>query len=217
MGPDSSPFVPANLSRLLPEVFAQRCKIREVTMAEASLNDGQTIHAVNDLFIGPESYTSARYQIAHRGRSERQSSSGVIVSTGLGSTGWFQSLMVGAASIDAQREGSDPTPDAKEFAFDWSERRLAFAVREPFPSRTTAATLVPIATMAPDVCVEVYTPSHTVAAIERNRFHYLNAGAHEFWTCGRDGKMQFFTPAGEIRESEMFPSFPEQVMVPDAP
>lgn len=135
-------FLPEDLSGLLPEVFAQRHRIREVTMAEASLNDGQTLHAVNDLFIGPKSHTSARYQIAHRGRNERHSSSGVIVSTGLGSTGWFQSLMVGAVSIDARREGRESMTDAKDFSFDWSERRLAFTVREPFPSRTTGATLV---------------------------------------------------------------------------
>ena len=70
-------------------------------MAKASLNTGVSIHAVNDLFIGPRSHVSAHYALRVGGREERQSSSGIIVSTGLGSTGWMKTLYagwVGAAS-----------------------------------------------------------------------------------------------------------------------
>ncbi len=69
--------------------------INEVTMAQAVLNTGETLIAINDLFIGPRSHTSARYTIRIGKRTEDHSSSGIIVSTGLGSTGWLRSIVWG--------------------------------------------------------------------------------------------------------------------------
>jgi len=107
-----------------------------VTFAEASTNLGQRMLAVNDLFIGPKSHTSVRYRIDWNGRSERQSSSGIIVSTGFGSTGWFQSVLAGAIGV----AGIESHPMAAGFA--WDAPHLQFAVREPFPSQTTGVELV---------------------------------------------------------------------------
>jgi len=87
------PFKVGDLPKILPEVFAKGRLIKSVTMAKASLNNGQIMYAVNDLFIGPKSHTSARYVIRSGENAETQSSSGVIVSTGLGSSGWFKSLL----------------------------------------------------------------------------------------------------------------------------
>ncbi len=109
---------------------------KSVTFAQATTNDGQTLLAVNDLFIGPKSHTSARYMIKWRGQQELQSSSGIIVSTGLGSTGWFQSILAGAQAI----MGADYHPLSQ--GYDWGERKLQFSVREPFPSKTTGIQLV---------------------------------------------------------------------------
>jgi Ca2+-binding RTX toxin-like protein len=58
------------------------------------------VSGVNDLFIGPKTHCSARYLIRSGEASETQSSSGVIVSTGMGSTGWLKSLLTGAAAIN---------------------------------------------------------------------------------------------------------------------
>ena len=55
--------------------------------------------AVNDLFIGPKTHTSARYFIRCGKAGEAHSSSGVIVSTGMGATGWLKSLLTGAGAI----------------------------------------------------------------------------------------------------------------------
>jgi len=134
------PFAPADVAELLPEVLNHRARTRHVTMAVARLANGQSLHAVNDLFIGPKSHTSARYQIEARGRREVQSSSGVIVSTGLGSTGWMKSVVTGALAVatfaaSAEFEG--------EFqARPWEELALEFAVREPFPSRSSRVTVL---------------------------------------------------------------------------
>ena len=68
-----------------------------VTMAQAVLNDGRSLFAVNDLFIGQKTHVSARYLLTHGGKAESQSSSGIIVSTGAGSSGWHRSILAGAA------------------------------------------------------------------------------------------------------------------------
>ncbi|MCH8620378.1 sugar kinase [Undibacterium sp. TS12] len=140
------PFQVRDLVRLLPEVFARRRQIREVTMAKASLNNGQAIYGVNDIFIGPKSHTSALYTLQLQERQERQSSSGIIVSTGLGSTGWLKSILTGAAALyshsrDPRLALFDNTMEALA-ATSWDTRELMFAVREPFPSKTSFTSLV---------------------------------------------------------------------------
>jgi NAD kinase len=134
------PFAPGELRSVLPDVLAGRRDEKHVTMAQALLPDGQRMLAVNDLFIGPRSHTSARYEIRWRDAHERQSSSGVIVSTGLGSTGWMTSVIVGSLSIDAAWRGA--RAPAAYRPLPWDTKVLRFAVREPFPSRTTGASLV---------------------------------------------------------------------------
>lgn len=155
------PFRVADLGNIVTEVLQRRRPTKAVTMAQATLNTGETLHAVNDLFIGPRSHTSARYVIELGREKETHSSSGVIVSTGLGSTGWLKSLLTGASAIvqnlgtsrakdwqtelelggKSARPGKRPQLVAKsEFA--WDSDHLCFTVREPFPTKTTQAGLV---------------------------------------------------------------------------
>lgn len=109
---------------------------KKVTFAEASTNLGQRMLAVNDLFIGPKSHTSARYKIEWDEQIEQHSSSGIIVSTGFGSTGWFQSILAGAIGV----AGLSSHPMSSGFS--WDDKKLQFAVREPFPSQTTGVKLI---------------------------------------------------------------------------
>jgi NAD kinase len=133
------PFAPEEFKRVLPAIASYRRPTRSVTMAQARLTDGQSLLAVNDLFIGPRSHTSALYEITHRGRTEFQSSSGLIVSTGLGSTAWLRSVVTGSLAISAAIGGGQP---ASYQPMAWDAAELVFAVREPFPSRASQASLV---------------------------------------------------------------------------
>jgi NAD kinase len=135
------PFEVEDLSAIAKEAIAGKRSLSRVTMARAALSDGQELFAVNDLFIGPRSHVSARYQIQQGSRSETHSSSGLIVSTGLGSTGWFQSLLAGAAGI-AGHALEGPAQAMREHGFAWDADHLQFTVREPFPSHTTQVELV---------------------------------------------------------------------------
>jgi hypothetical protein len=135
------PFRVDDLVRIMPEELQRKRPIKTVTMAKATLNDGQTLHAVNDLFIGQRSHVSARYTIAVGGHEEQQSSSGIIVSTGLGSTGWLKSVYAGwAAATHTLLKRDVEAPDAGAFA--WDADYLHYFVREPYPSRTTGANIV---------------------------------------------------------------------------
>jgi NAD kinase len=134
------PFATDDLATLLPEVAADKRASKTVTMAKAALADGQVLHAVNDLFVGARSHVSALYEIAAGERTEMQSSSGLIVATGLGSTAWFKSIVTGSLAI-AGAYGQEATP-LPYTALPWEAAELRFAVREPFPSRTSQVTLV---------------------------------------------------------------------------
>lgn len=114
---------------------------RQVAMAEAKLNDGQSLRGVNDIFIGLNNHGSARYEISHAGRRERQSSSGVLVTTGLGTTGWLKSIVSTASAVTSILDGK-PAPGARVLKLDWDSPELVFSVREAFPSNWTQANLV---------------------------------------------------------------------------
>jgi NAD kinase len=142
-------LLPFNLDHLqsewLDRAVQGRLRTRSLTMAEAVLADGQSLRAVNDLFIGRKSHASARYRLEWNGRGEDQSSSGIIVSTGAGSTGWLRSLAVGACGLSAAMQQA-PAPDSEAVAMgarlDWEDCVLSFCVREPWPSRVTSARLL---------------------------------------------------------------------------
>lgn len=112
---------------LMADAAARRAAIEERTMVEALLDDGQRLVALNEIFIGHASHQSARYDLRIGDQRERQSSSGVIVATGTGQTGWSR-------SIRTERGSSLPTPAPIEPA-------LTLFVREAWPSVDTGADL----------------------------------------------------------------------------
>jgi hypothetical protein len=115
-------------------------KTRRVTLAEAVMSDGQKLLAFNDFFVGSHSHVSARYRIEFGEHSEPHSSSGVLVSTGAGSTGWLSSIFNMAAGL-APLLGPTKLPP-KTMKLPWEDRRLIFVVREPFVSKSSAAEIV---------------------------------------------------------------------------
>ena len=135
------PFEVKDVLAISQEVMTKGRPVQAITMAEASLSDGQRLLAVNDLFIGPASHTSARYELRLGDKVEQQSSSGVIVSTGLGSTGWLKSIMAGTVGV-ARALGVAIPSEGKVDGFAWDSEYLYYTVREPFPSVTSTTELV---------------------------------------------------------------------------
>ncbi len=135
------PFRVADLNLIVRDVYKGRRKIKEVSMAKAALNDGQTLYAVNDLFIGQKTHISSRYHIRLGESQEYQSSSGIIVSTGLGSTGWLKSILAGATSI-VNGSSKSQAKVLNQDRLPWDIDYLYFSVREPFPSKTSSTNIV---------------------------------------------------------------------------
>ncbi|PWH14145.1 MAG: NAD+ kinase [Anaerolineae bacterium] len=116
-----------------------RFQERKITMAEARLQDGQRLLAFNDLFIGARTHISARYRIRVGEREERHSSSGIIVSTGVGSTGWLSSLFnMANGMLNGFSPEGKPLPALR---LAWDAEQLIFVVREPFISKTSGAVI----------------------------------------------------------------------------
>ncbi|HUQ02905.1 MAG TPA: hypothetical protein VM261_10440 [Kofleriaceae bacterium] len=138
------PFRTDGARAAVARVLDGKARTRDVTLAEARLADGQRLLGFNDLFIGAKSHVSARYSL-RLGRNdgsagdqpEEQSSSGVLVSTGAGSTGWLSSVFNMAAAVAAFTGGTAGTPPALA----WEDPRLCYIVREPFASRQSGIRL----------------------------------------------------------------------------
>ena len=65
--------------------------------------------------------------------------------------------------------------------------------------------------LAPELCVEVLSPSNSMAEMREKKELYFAKGAKEFWVCDDTGQMIFFAPLGELERSELFPTFPRQL------
>jgi NAD kinase len=181
------PFAIEDLAAVTKQCLGKGGDFRSITFAQAKTNDGQSMLAVNDLFIGPRSHTSARYKMDWNDHRETQSSSGIIVSTGLGSSGWLQSILAGAMGVTGLTEH----PMAGGFA--WEEKRLQFSVREPFPSRTSSTDQV-FGSITPDnsMRLESMMPENGVIfsdGIEEDYLHFNSGTVVEIGIADTQGML----------------------------
>ncbi len=181
------PFEVGNAPTAVQSVLADKQTMRPITMTEATLNDGQTLLAFNDLFIGRHDHASARYRIeiemgAH-GRGENQSSSGIIVSTGAGATGWLSSLFnMANGLLDGFGRGDG---QAIPPSLGWETDKLVFVVREPFISKTSAAGLVcGVITAESPLRLESHMPEGGVIFSDGVKQDYLPFNAGSLATIG---------------------------------
>ncbi|MBX3102247.1 MAG: sugar kinase [Bacteroidetes bacterium] len=176
------PFTPQNFVPMLPGILKGQFPHKRVTMAEARLNDGQRLLAFNDLFIGPTSHISLRYRIRQGAQAEMHSSSGIIVSTGAGSTGWMSSLFNMAQGIWRSFGAPADTapPGEGGLTLPWETPRLLYVVREPFASQASQVNIT-AGYVTPDspLVLESYMPTQGTIfsdGVERDFLHF-NSGS----------------------------------------
>lgn len=114
------------LPELLKSTAQADADIQARAMVEAKAGEGLVLQALNELFIGHRSHQSARYVVQSGDAEEFQSSSGMIVSTGTGLTGWAKSIM---------------TATNRSFEISPVDNRAVFFAREPWPSRTSGCNI----------------------------------------------------------------------------
>lgn len=192
------PFFPNNFLPALQATLDNRHQVKQVTMAQAKLNDGRRLTAFNDLFVGPRTHVSARYKLMYNQRQERQSSSGIIVSTGAGATGWLSSLLNMANGMSrafgATTEKSRPlskrisknaelNPETRlhlPYPMGWEQEHLVFVVREPFISKHSAANITAgLVNKEQSLSIESYMPDYGVIFSDGIEHDYLefNSGS----------------------------------------
>lgn len=133
------PFSVDSLRRGAESALTSKARIANITLAQATLNDGQKLLGFNDIFIGSQTHVSAQYRVRIGSQTaERQSSSGIIISTGAGSTGWLSSVFNMASAMSQLMGG----PAIASMKFDREDPRLFFTVREPFVSHHSSAECV---------------------------------------------------------------------------
>lgn len=68
--------------------------------------------------------------------------------------------------------------------------------------------------IAPEICIEVLSPSNTAAEMDAKRQLYFAAGAIECWICDLEGRMTYYDrqePSTPMPQSNICPSFPATI------
>ena len=174
------PFDTSDFIQGVENVIVNQHNVKTVRFAEAKMNDGQRLLAFNDLFIGVSSHVSARYKILYNNQMEEQSSSGLIVSTQAGSTGWMSSVFNMAYGVTGlfDKNLKPKRPKLKD-------NELLFAVREPFQSvRTQTGITAGVIKSQQSLSIESLMPANGIIFSDGIETDFLKFNSGSIATIG---------------------------------
>jgi len=68
-----------------------------------------------------------------------------------------------------------------------------------------------VASISPEICVEIKSASNTVEEMETKKDLYFEAKAEEVWVCDKNGNLTFYNKQGKLDKSLLVPDFPTQI------
>lgn len=145
----------SKLSEKLKEIKMGNFKTEYLERIEVSINNKVLDHlALNDVFIASEkAHLISKYKIKLKDKEENQLSSGLIFSTGTGSTAWFKSA------------GGIP--------FSPQSKYIKMIVREPYHNRLIKFSILN-ADIQENEYIEIIPKVPSILAIDSIREHKLN-------------------------------------------
>ncbi|HSI21176.1 MAG TPA: NAD+ kinase [Verrucomicrobiae bacterium] len=130
------PFAAEEVGDVIGRLASGKGRVEELPFVRAATDEQHVVWGINDIFVGRLDHVSARYKISFQGREEHHSSSGVIISTGVGSQAWLRSIVTMVEALTDSRDHL--LADLPGI----TDPELVFVVREPFPSPQTGAYIV---------------------------------------------------------------------------
>ncbi|MBK1642956.1 hypothetical protein CKO12_13975 [Chromatium okenii] len=64
---------------------------------------------------------------------------------------------------------------------------------------------------APEIVIEILSPSNTSGEMNEKKRLYFAGGAQEFWLCAANGQLRFFSQDDELVCSQLAPEFPQSI------
>lgn len=130
-------FSPSVVGGVLAEVKAGKQRLESLPFVRATIDDERTVWGINDIFIGRKDKVSAWYGVSFEGIYEHQASDGILVSTGIGSTGWMNSIrnMVSGLTGPGVYNKLSRTPRS-------NENELVFVVINPISAPNMQTSLI---------------------------------------------------------------------------
>lgn len=68
-------------------------------------------------------------------------------------------------------------------------------------------------TTAPEICVEITSPSNSRQEIAEKIAAYISKGAREVWVCDKNGNITFHDYSGKMKKSKLIAKFPSKISI----
>ncbi len=155
-----------NLEKLpqkIRHILSGNYKVKEYTREEIKICEAtkciKTELALNEAFFGNiNPHHTANYKINYKNKTEKQKSSGVLISTGTGSTAWYKTI--------------------GGFSFSRTKKQLRFRVRELYKRRLHRPTIYKGKIKNKEFLKIIVTKKHCFIAIDSIRTYPLEVGNH---------------------------------------
>lgn len=121
--------------------------------------------------------------------------------------GWFQAQIIGILTKITPEKSAIISECSIQTSKGVKVADIVWASEE-FMKNYRTQTPYPV---APEVCVEILSPSNTEDEIQEKIDLYLAKGAQEVWTCDLNGNIKFYNHSGRIPQSRLFPNFPREI------